>query len=199
MLEVIFIRHGESAANRQNMIVSQQSDPGLTEQGWAQAQHAAAVWGHTPITAVYASPLRRTQETASAFGQPVIVDERLHEIALGRWDGMVIADIEAADHERYHQWKRDPELGAPDGGEALSAVAARIESFLDDIRARHQDGRIIAATHSDCMKAVILSTLHAPWTSAQFFHLTNTAGVAVQWRDSSWQCMAYPVMPPQHG
>ncbi|NMP22718.1 histidine phosphatase family protein [Sulfobacillus harzensis] len=196
MLEVIFVRHGESEANRQNMIISYQGDPALTPEGLEQARRAAAAWG--PAAAIYASPLKRTQQTAQAFcqpGQAVRVDPRLHEIALGRWDGLTIEDIEADDYDRYHQWKVNPELGAPDGGEPLSHVAERIHAFLDDVRKEHPDGRVVATTHSDCLKALLLSVLHAPWESAQWFHLTNTAGLAVQWKNGAWQLMAYPLMP----
>ncbi len=197
-MQVLLVRHGESEANHRNMIVSQQGDPALTEHGWREARETAKHWELHPIQAVYSSPLLRTRQTASAFlkkGMEVIVDDRLHEIALGRWDGMTIEAIEAADHERYHQWKQDPEMGAPDGGEALSRVAERIQSFLSDVRRQYHEGLIIAATHSDCMKAAMLSTLDAPWTSAQWFHLTNTAGLLLEWRDQHWQIMAQPLAP----
>lgn len=196
MLEVVFIRHGESEANRHNMIVSHRGDPPLTDAGIQQARHAARVWG--PATAVYASPLTRTRQTAEAFltpGQVLHIDERLHEIALGRWDGLTIEDIESRDYDRYHEWKADPELGAPDGGEPLSHVAERLHGFLQDIRREYPKGRVIATTHSDCLKALLLSILHAPWRGAQWFHLSNTAGLALQLKDGTWQIMAYPIMP----
>lgn len=200
MLEVIFIRHGQSEANMDDVIVSYQGDPGLTAEGWAEARRAAQVFDLEPLTAIYASPLRRTRETASAFqrvGIDVQVDDRLHEIALGRWDGMTIDAILGADRERYQQWKDNPELGAPDGGEALSAVATRLASFLDDVRRRHPEGRIIATTHSDCLKALLLWVLRAPWTSAKWYHLHNTAGLSVEWHSSHWQVRGYPLMPPK--
>lgn len=199
-MRVLFIRHGESEANYADVIVSHRGDPALTDRGRTEAQTMADLWeGHT-FAAVYSSPLARTRETAAAFlrpGMTVRLDERLHEIALGRWDGWSIKDIEAVDKERYLAWKADPELGAPDGGEPLSAVGARIESFLADVRKNHGSGDLIAAaTHSDCLKAVVLTVLHTPWSSAQWLHFSNTAGIMVEWRGSDWNLIAHPVFPP---
>lgn len=198
-MPVLLIRHGESEANRENIVVSYQGDPGLTEAGVRQAEAAAKAVASLEIQAVYASPLKRTQQTAKAFLRPGLsleIDERLHEIHLGRWDGMKIEDIEAEDHDRYHQWKGDPELGAPEGGEALSAVAARVRSFLSDVHTRHGDGWVIATTHSDCMKAALLDVLGGHWGEASHMHLSNTAGLYLDWRDNTWQWMVWPLMPP---
>ncbi len=198
MTGVLLIRHGESEANKQNTLVSYRGDPGLTEQGRREAKDVAKAWQRHPLVALYASPLRRTLETASAFVRPdlpVQVDSRLHEIALGVWDGMTIPDIERTDADRYHNWKQDPESGAPDGGEPLSAVGKRMHEFLNDMRNRHPTGLVVAVTHSDCLKATVLATLESPWKAAQWFHVTNTAGIYLEWRDGHWQMMAYPIIP----
>jgi broad specificity phosphatase PhoE len=198
-MPVLLIRHGESEANQENIIVSYKGNPGLTEAGTRQAWAAAKAVASLDIQAVYASPLKRTQQTAQAFlrpGMTVQVDERLHEINLGRWDGMKIDDIEMEDHDRYHQWKLDPEMGAPEGGEALSVVAARVRGFLADVHHRHGEGWVIAATHSDCMKAALLDVLGGHWTAASHMHLSNTAGLLLDWRDNTWQWMVWPLMPP---
>lgn len=198
MPEILFVRHGESEANRENRIVSHAGDPGLTNRGREEAKIMAEAWSAHDVVAVYASPLKRTMETAAAFLRPALKvkpDDRLHEIALGRWDGQVVDDIEALDGDRYHQWKHDPEMGAPEGGEPLSAVGVRIQSFLADIRDSHPDGLVVAATHSDCLKALVLSVLEAPWQSAQWLHLANTAGFLVDWKNGHWQLMAQPIVP----
>ncbi len=199
MLQVLFVRHGESEANRENRIMSWRGDPALTERGYREAKILAEAWSDYRISAVYASPLKRTMDTAAAFtcpGQQVIADGRLHEIALGRWDGKIIADIEAEDGDRYRQWKQDPELGAPDGGEALSAVARRLHEFLTDIVGAYGDDElVVAVTHSDCLKALLLSVLGAPWQSAQWIHWANTAGYLLEWRNQHWQFLAQPIVP----
>ncbi len=197
-MQVLFVRHGESQANLENVIVSHNGDPDLTDKGREEARRLAQYWAEAPLVALYASPLLRARKTAAAFIRPgveVTVDDRLHEIGLGRWDGLAIPDIELRDGERYRQWKHNPELAAPDGGERLSQVALRMQAFLSDIRAAGHEGLTVAITHSDCLKALILMVLDAPWQSAQQVHLMNTGGVLVQWRDQHWQLMVHPLAP----
>lgn len=203
MPSVLFIRHGESEANLDNILVSHQADPNLTERGRTQVQWVAAGWRSEPVIALYSSPLRRTVATAAAFLEDhpnltITTDPRLHEIGLGRWDGLRVPDIERIEGERYRQWKEDPELGAPGGGEPLSGVASRLSAFLDDMRDRHPEGLVVAATHADCLKALVLLTLHAPWASAKWLHLQNVAGVYLQWKEGHWQMLAHPIMALPH-
>ncbi len=198
MFEVLLVRHGESEANYGNILVSHRGDPQLTAKGREEANIIARVWRKKPIVALFSSPLQRTQQTALAFVRPGIevqIDVRLHEIALGRWDGLSINDIQAQDGERYRQWKANPELGAPEGGEPLSCVSQRMYAFLDDVKSRYAGGFVVAVTHSDCLKAVALAALGAPWHAAQWLHIVNTAGMYLQWRDDHWQMIEYPVMP----
>lgn len=198
-LTVLFVRHGESEANRQNLLVSDRGDPALTEKGHEEVQQLARLWRQKPVTAVYSSPLRRAQQTAFAFtsssGPDVILDDRLHEIHLGAFDGKNIADLEQHDATRYHRWKSDPE-SPPPGGERLSAVGERMHHFLTDMAARHPSGFVIAATHADCLKAVVLWILHAPWQSAQFLHFDNVAGVYVIKASDEFNLLGLPPMPP---
>ncbi len=198
MTSVLFIRHGESEANLENILVSHHDDPGLTSEGRRQATFAASRWRSASITALYSSPLRRARDTAAAFLEhhrqlSVMLDTRLHEIGLGHWDGRRIPDIEREEGDRYRRWKDDPELGAPGGGEPLSSVGRRLTEFLSDIREQYPDGLIVAATHADCLKALVLQTLHAPWSSAKWLHFTNVAGVYLQWRDDNWNILGYPI------
>lgn len=199
-LAVLFIRHGESEANRDNVLVSRAYDPALTPVGHREAEWVARPWQDHSVTAIYSSPLRRARETAAAFlnGRAhlsVVVDARLHEIALGRWDGLPIPRIEETDGERFLQWKQDPQSGAPDGGEALSTVGSRVAEFLEAVRTGHRTGLVIAVTHADCLKALVLMTLHAPWEAAAWLHMANTAGVYVVWRANKWQIVMFPPMP----
>ncbi len=199
-LSVMLIRHGESEANRRNVLVSYSGDPGLTNTGWNEARQLASEWMEESITAVYSSPLLRARQTAAAFaeGRPelaVQIDQRLHEIGLGNWDGRAIPEIEKTDGEHYQLWKADPETGIPDGGEPLSAVGARVASFLADMQARYAAGLVIAVSHADCLKAACLQALDAPWTAAQWLHLTNASGIYLAWRKSRWQVMIYPPSP----
>jgi probable phosphoglycerate mutase len=61
-MHLYMIRHGESGGNAGS---DHSDDPGLTERGWAQAHLVAQALVGEGITALYASPLTRSLETAS--------------------------------------------------------------------------------------------------------------------------------------
>lgn len=196
-LGILLVRHAQSEANRQNVLVSSAQDPPLTPEGIQHAKKMAELWSGHAISALYTSPLRRARETATEFvaNHPrltIQIDARLHEIGLGRWDGRPISEIEQNDMERFQQWKQDPEMGAPDGGEALSAVFHRMNEFLDGVRVAYSSGLVVAVTHADCLKALVLGILHAPWAGAQWLHLANLASVYVVWRENHWQVIMMP-------
>ncbi|PSR26400.1 MAG: hypothetical protein C7B47_10925 [Sulfobacillus thermosulfidooxidans] len=198
-LSVLLVRHGESEANIHNVIVSDRFDPTLTDYGRQETQSLAQKWQGQPVSAIYSSPLRRTMETAQIWAETLNVatiypDPRLHEIHLGAFDGKVIDDILRTNPEDYNQWKHNPE-SPPQGGEKLSAVGARMKAFLDMIASQYHEGLVIGVTHADCLKAVTLSILEAPWTSAQFLHFGNVAGVFLEYHDNRFQIHALPVIP----
>lgn len=79
MATIHLIRHGEAAASWQ-----QNPDPGLSEQGRAQAVALAGERSSHPLDHLVSSPLQRAQETAaptaSARQLPVTVDRVFREI-----------------------------------------------------------------------------------------------------------------------
>jgi broad specificity phosphatase PhoE len=201
-LSVLFVRHGESEANIQDMLVSERFDPILTPRGREEARNLARMWASQLPCAIYASPLTRSIDTAKIWrdethGPSVQIDPRLHEIRLGDFDGQIIRDLEKNDSARYQLWKDDPE-SPPTNGEKLSAVGERMAGFLDMIGQNYDDGLVVAITHADCLKAVTLHILRAPWPSAHFLHFANVAGVHVAQFGDSFQILALPLAPPAH-
>jgi 2,3-bisphosphoglycerate-dependent phosphoglycerate mutase len=93
-VEVILVRHGasEAAVPGQNFaMVDGQGDPALSEVGKAQARSVAATLGSETFSGLFASSLRRTQETAAplaaALGLEVAVLPDLREVNLGELEG----------------------------------------------------------------------------------------------------------------
>ena len=61
------VRHGESTWNTAGLAQGHNDEAELTERGLRQAAEAAAQFGYRPVRAIYASDLRRAQQTAAAF------------------------------------------------------------------------------------------------------------------------------------
>ena len=86
-----YLRHGETEANAAGTIAGS-LDVELTNLGRDQARLAARALAHKPITAIYASPLRRARDTAQpiaeALGLPVTIVEEIAERNWGELEGM---------------------------------------------------------------------------------------------------------------
>jgi probable phosphoglycerate mutase len=92
--EVVLIRHGASEAavvGSRFPLVDGHSDPALSEAGRAQSEMVAAGLGGDEFDGLFASTLRRTQETAAPLaattGLTVQVVPELREVFLGDFEG----------------------------------------------------------------------------------------------------------------
>jgi broad specificity phosphatase PhoE len=146
---LVFARHGQTAPNREGLVLGR-ADPELTEEGHHQAALLAATLASEPVTAILSSPLLRARQTAEAVGAacgvPVAVDERLIEIDWGTWEGRPTASLAVADVER---WKAD--RGTAPEGESLDDLSRRVESFCTEQLGA--DGLVVAVSHVSPIKA----------------------------------------------
>jgi broad specificity phosphatase PhoE len=138
------VRHGESTWNVAGLCQGHNDEAELTERGLRQAADAAAQFGYRPVRAIYASDLRRAQQTAAAFaavlGLPVHTDVRLRERRLGVLEGTPHATISAS-----ALGHGDGRVFAPDtrpaGGESVRDLYLRAAGFCDDLAAGLRDDR----------------------------------------------------------
>src|SRR5438132_7423935 len=82
------IRTAQSQGNTGEDLTT--GDPDLTDVGWEQAKRLGERMKTQKLDAIYASPLRRTQETATAIGDVAGLEVRprhdLVEVVMGRAD-----------------------------------------------------------------------------------------------------------------
>lgn len=147
---IIAIRHGETPWNVDTRIQGHRDIP-LNDRGrWQAAQVARALAGE-PIAAVYASDLLRAHATgaaiAEAAGAPLHAEPDLRERSFGELEGRTFAEIEAALPEQARRWRqRDPHF-APEGGESLTLLRARIVEVTARLAARHVGEQIVLVAH----------------------------------------------------
>lgn len=160
--DLILLRHGETAWNRERRIQGQLDTP-LHDEGVRQARAAARRldaerdrWGlvpamGAPAPAIVSSDLLRCRQTAApiaaALGLDVALDPRLRERHFGIFQGQTYPDLKRDDPERYERWMhRDPDFDI-DGGESLRTFAQRIEAVLVDLATAHPGRTVVVVTH----------------------------------------------------
>jgi probable phosphoglycerate mutase len=132
------VRHGESTWNTAGLAQGHSDEAELTERGARQAAEAAAQFGYRPVRAIYASDLRRAQQTAAAFaavlGLPVRADPRLRERSLGVLEGTAHQAIDSSVTGLADGLVIDPDT-KPLGGESVRDLYARAAAFCADLAA----------------------------------------------------------------
>ncbi len=147
---IVFARHGQTAPNRDGLVLGR-ADPELTEEGHRQAARLAAALAGEPVTAIVTSPLLRARQTAEAVaaacgGGPAAVDGRLVEIDWGTWEGRPAGSLAVADVDR---WRADD--GTAPEGESLDSLSRRVASFC--VEMLEEDGLVVAVSHVSPIKA----------------------------------------------
>jgi len=159
---IVFARHGQTAPNRDGLVLGR-ADPELTEEGHRQAARLAAALAGEPVAAILTSPLVRARQTAEAVGAAcgvlVAVDERLVEIDWGTWEGRPAGSLAVADVDR---WRAD-EGTAPEG-ESLDSLSHRVESFC--VETLEHEGLVVAVSHVSPIKAAAAWALGVDGTVA---------------------------------
>lgn len=133
----------------------------LNADGREESRLVAQRLSREPISAIYASPLERTIETARAIaaatGVGIQPDGDLLEIDLGEWTGRSFAELR--DDPRWAAWNCRRSLVRPPGGETMREVQARLQRWLERIQSAHPNEHIAAVTHSDVIKAMAAHVL----------------------------------------
>lgn len=135
----------------------------LSDAGRDQARRLGDRLATEELAAVYASPMKRTIETAqlasSAQACDVTTVDGLREIAHGRWEGMLRAEVEQQFSQEYTRYESDPFSFAPLGGETGLQVIARALPALLEIVERHTNERILIVSHKATIRLLLSSLL----------------------------------------
>jgi probable phosphomutase (TIGR03848 family) len=164
---VLLVRHGTTPTTGKEL---PGRAPGLhlADTGRAQAEAAAAridqLEGARRPSAVYASPLERTQETAApiarALGLRVRTERGLVEIDVGRWTGVAIDKV--AKTPEWSAVQRWPGGFRFPGGESFADLTTRGTDTVLGLANRHPGETIVVVSHADVIKAVVAAAAGVP-------------------------------------
>ncbi len=163
MLELYFLRHGQTASSRENAFCGSGSDIPLTAEGLEMASAFAEHYKGIPWQAIYSSPLQRTvhsaETIASPLGMTVQIDERLTEIGYGKWEGLTVDEVERLYHDEHLSWTADPAWYPPTNGESATEVASRVLDAIGDIKDTHKTGKVLIVSHKATTRIALCALL----------------------------------------
>jgi alpha-ribazole phosphatase len=155
---LVLVRHAEPEASAMGRCYGK-LDVALSAEGHAQARRLADWLRGLPLDAVYASPRRRTTETAEALGRPVRVEEDLREIDFGLFEGRPYEEIERDYPDLFRQWMETPTRVEFPGGESFLRMKQRVLACVDRLRARHDGQTIALVAHGGTCRIVLAEAL----------------------------------------
>ena len=170
---LVLVRHGHVEGIHPERFRGRINLP-LTPLGRKQAATTADfIASHWPAAAIYASPLSRCVDTATAIGkaQDKIVHPlpELLDINYGTWQGREREEVKAAETELFKAWMEQPQLTVIDGAETLQDVQARLARALYIMRKTHPDGTVIAVGHDSTNRVFLTLALDLPLS--RYWHL----------------------------
>ncbi len=145
MTSFIFVRHGKSQDNQDDLVSTPQTP--LTKEGEAQARKTGRDLRSKGIVTILTSPFPRAQKTAEIIAtqlklssESIKVVDDLRERGLGQ--------LEGRKHEHKHSWYFTVD-GQADV-EPRGVLIARCESALNSIKKAAADGPVLVIGHTMC-------------------------------------------------
>ena len=156
---VFLVRHGVTAANKENRFAGRTAEP-LHPEGIEQVRQLGEQLRGQGISRIFAGPLARTRQTAeiisSAIDAPIIFADALTEISIPHWDGLTKEEIRREFGSQYPTWlERPADFSVPDC-ETLAAVQQRAVRYLERIFEECAGERVLVVSHLVVLRCLIL-------------------------------------------
>lgn len=162
MIEIIIVRHGETAWNTAD-IFRGRVNIGLSENGVKQAGLLADYLSPKKINAVYSSPLPRAIQTAEVIARRQHLNAQtmreLTDLDFGKWEGISRQEVKMKYSQIYDLWLERPDLAKIPEGESLADARKRALSALEKIMTQNTDGTVVIITHRVITKVLVCALL----------------------------------------
>ena len=167
---IIFVRHGKTPTTG-TKLPGRTPNLHLSDEGKSQAEMIAQEikkssnsFLGTKVSAVYASPMERTQETAKPIAKTLNLRVRtlqgLNECDFGDWTGRRLRDL-----SKLKSWstiQKQPSSFRFPNGESFTEMQNRMLKTVGMILERHPEETVVCVSHADPIKAILASAVGTP-------------------------------------
>ncbi len=139
------------------------ADPGLSEAGFAQAEHMARYLASERIDALYTSPMRRARETAAPLSEqiglePVVVDD-VAEYDQHASEYVPVEELKAAGDPRWAEMLHGSDIGDVEATAFYGRVIAALEQIVESNPSR----TVAVVCHGGVINAYLAHVLGLPY------------------------------------
>lgn len=188
--KVIVIRHCEARGNI-DRIFNGHYDGDITENGERQLVQLARRMQTISFDALYSSPLQRAKKTAAAANSgknlPVQLEDGLMEIHGGVWEGKPWKEFPSLFPEDSEAWNLHPWDFAPEGGESMRHVYARIWDTVTMLAKKNQGKTICCVSHGCAIRNLVCHAKGWPIERLNDVQWCENTALNVLAFDDAWQ------------
>jgi broad specificity phosphatase PhoE len=171
---LLLIRHGEVEARYQG-IFGGTIDMNLSPRGKRQAKGLAEYLRGKTIDAVYASPMKRVQQTLAPTlkqsGHEQTVFSDLREVDFGDWTGLDWLTVRDKFNFAVHEWLDQLDHPGAPNGENGKTFRARVEPCLREIIENHRGQNVAVFCHGGVIRMVLAILLELPLPKTNAFEV----------------------------
>jgi broad specificity phosphatase PhoE len=195
ILTIFFVRHGQNEASHQGVLAGDSAVP-LNETGREEARRAARFIagqvGHSSgFVPVYASPLRRTLETAWVLAEALAVAPEVEfafsEFPLGAWSGRSLRELR--EEPAFQHYIENPLQHPMGSGAMVTDVLARAKQGLANILRQQQWPNRVIVSHGGIIKLLIADALGMSLQHYNQLQIDEGSVSILRWKlsgDNTW-------------
>ena len=179
------IRHAE-VESRYQSVFGGRIDMGLSPRGHEQAAALAKYLRQKTVSAIYASPMKRVQQTlqpwvVNGVPRPTIVPD-LREVDFGVWTGLTFGQVQARFGVSAWAWLDQLASAAIPNAECAATFRARVEPCLRQIICDHAGQQVAVVCHGGVIRMALAILLDMPFSRTGAFQVEYASLTQVRLR-----------------
>ena len=171
---LLLVRHAE-VEESYHKTFGGRIDMNLSPRGGEQAKILAGFLRTKGIEAIYASPMKRVQQTVAPFladgAPPQQMLRELREVDFGDWTGLNWDQVCERFHLLTHEWLDHIERGVAPRGENGAQLRARVEPCLRRILESHPGQTVAVFCHGGVIRMILSILLDLPLPRTNMFEI----------------------------
>ncbi len=200
-MEILLIRHGETAWNRVRRMQGHIDIP-LNDEGQRQALALGAALSCERPAAIYSSDLQRARATAQpvadAHRMAVVAEPALRERCYGGFEGLMYEELAQRYPVAFAQWcARDLHARFPAGereAETLMEFHRRSVDAVTGLAKRHQEskeGKLVILTHGGVLDCLYREATGLAVDAPRDFGIVNAAINRLRWDGERFELLRW--------
>jgi broad specificity phosphatase PhoE len=160
----------------------------LSPLGHEQVKALARFLRAAPPDVLYASPMRRVQQTLAPLAEETnltpILMEGLREVDFGAWTGLSWDEVQSRHGVSAFTWLHQLEDGTIEKAETVKDFRKRVEISLDQILAETSGKNVAIICHGGVIRMLLSILLDLPFRKMSIFEIEYASVTKIHYRPS---------------